>query len=1445
MTEDRSGEARLRARWHDGLVGAVLVLGAWFIAPGRIQPDTKLDLVLDPWTYLGRALSAWNAHTGVGELQNQAYGYLFPMGPVFGIAHTLGLSGWVAQRIWWSLVVGCAFTGMLTLLRRLRWGAPPAGGDGWAWATLAAAAAYALAPRVLTVLAEISVEVWPAAVAPWLVVAVLPMVAPGATGSARRAAALRSGVLATALGGVNATASLVAFVPALVFLLSAPAGRRRGRALCWWLAGIGLGAAWWLAPLGILGRYAYPFLDYIETASVTTAVASLPNVLRGAAHWIAYILTSDDHPTWQSGWVLAQSVTAIIATSVLAGAALAGLVARWPAPPGEQPSTDDDTVTNATATNATATATATNATAEEVMTTGVLSEGDAPEGVRSAGAAEVWAAGGDPQGRHVRRFALVSVLLGVVSMGIGYSGRAGSPFAGQVQQLLDGPLSPLRNIHKADLLLRLPMSIGLAALVVGLATASRRLWLARVALGLVVLAALGSLAPVWQGRVGDAWSYAAVPDDWRRLAADVDGDAVRRGGTTLLLPGARFAEFAWGRTNDEPLPTLAASPVLVRAAAPLGHPGVTRLLDRIDELAASGLGSAELTHALERLDITRVVVRTDLVAATGAESAALVGASLRQTPDTERVKDYGPLSLWRVGAAVGRRASIAAATDVVAVQGGAEAIPEATAAGVLPAGVLTSSTGAEPETAEGAPTIRTDGLRWRVRNSGLPPADGYSDTLTGDDLRPSTVGSRELPPGEVLGRSVTRRWGAVRVTATSSADDPFGVTPRGPGTGPAAAVDGDPSTAWLTGDGTGSGTLTLTFADGVRPPLLRVQVASGPDVSAPRSVTAHVGERRVSARVIDGVAGVDLSALGGPSWDGVVDLSIVGSANADPSTGASSGDSGSATTSGSPPEVVGITEITAPGQDLAAALELPDGPGDTRAIVLSAGSRARPAPLRRNEDPATLHRLLPQLPEATWRLTVTLAAQERAFAAAHPSSASLDSENALERALDGATVTASSRASGALAERPGAAFDGDPSTRWRPLATDLEPTLTVTFPQAVEVHELRILDAARATSSMSVEIDGRRWVLGASGGQVPTQTTRTLTVRFSRTDLTAEWVAPELDVSGWVAPMRLELDCGSAAIVTVGEARASFALSADTSALVHGAPVLAKACGGDLTTAQSGPVLVRAEAGPGLAVRALVLARPLEVRAALEVPVRATGDTMTLTVPAGPARVVALDVGANDGWRAVSASGEQLAARTFDGWRQGFAVPAGTAATEVTVTFAPNRWHRLGLGAGLVASLLLALGAALTATPGRVSATRGQIAGPHAYLGADEIRSPLLPKRSDGPPDVDGPVAHARAMARGRGSAGAARAGALVAATVTGALLGGLGGAFAAGLAALTPTRWRSHAVAATLTGAGLVLATLGVVDHASLGALLGQLLGLATVGILVAAVVNPGARGG
>ena len=85
-----------RARLLALRVALVLAFVPWLVQPGVIQPDTKVDLVVSPWRYLARSLDAWSTHSGFGELQNQAYGYLFPMGPFFGVLHSLGVPGWAA-----------------------------------------------------------------------------------------------------------------------------------------------------------------------------------------------------------------------------------------------------------------------------------------------------------------------------------------------------------------------------------------------------------------------------------------------------------------------------------------------------------------------------------------------------------------------------------------------------------------------------------------------------------------------------------------------------------------------------------------------------------------------------------------------------------------------------------------------------------------------------------------------------------------------------------------------------------------------------------------------------------------------------------------------------------------------------------------------------------------------------------------------------------------------------------------------------------------------------------------------------------------------------------------------------------------------------------------------------------------------------------------------------
>ncbi|HEY0639297.1 MAG TPA: alpha-(1-_3)-arabinofuranosyltransferase, partial [Pseudonocardiaceae bacterium] len=282
--------------------------------PGLITFDTKLDLALDPRSFLGRALHLWNPEATFGELQNQAYGYLFPVGPFFVATEAVGVPTWVAQRLWCALLLCVAFGGTLLLARALGIGTEPARYVG--------AVSYALAPRVLTEIGPLSVEMLPAVLLPWVL---LPLVGVHRLRSPRRAAAL-SGLAVFAMGGANAAMVLMALTLPGLWLLTRRLTAAHARLAAWWVVSVLAATLWWIVPLFLLAGYSLPFLDYIESAANTTAPLSLFQVLRGTNQWIAYVVQGE--PWWPAGFMLVDDPVLMVATALVAGVGLLGLASR-------------------------------------------------------------------------------------------------------------------------------------------------------------------------------------------------------------------------------------------------------------------------------------------------------------------------------------------------------------------------------------------------------------------------------------------------------------------------------------------------------------------------------------------------------------------------------------------------------------------------------------------------------------------------------------------------------------------------------------------------------------------------------------------------------------------------------------------------------------------------------------------------------------------------------------------------------------------------------------------------------------------------------------------------------------------------------------------------------------------------------------------------------------
>ena len=304
-----------RERWALGLLSAAITVVVVLQAPGRIIPETKLDLTLDPVHYLGRALAAWDPSGGFGRVQNQAAGYLFPMGAFAALGHALAVPPWLVQRLWISLLLVASLWGAHRVARALGIGSPTG--------RVVAALAYAVAPATLSVAAFQSGGQLPYALAPWVLV---PLLTAKAGASPRRVAAC-SALWVVAMGGVNG-ASAFAVLPLVViwFTTTAP-GRDRRRLLGWWVGGVVAATLWWIVPLLISVRYGVRFTDYTEQSSLTTWTESGTEILRGTGNWLSFI--QSDAGAWlPGGWLLSASRVAIVGSVAAAAGGLWGLARR-------------------------------------------------------------------------------------------------------------------------------------------------------------------------------------------------------------------------------------------------------------------------------------------------------------------------------------------------------------------------------------------------------------------------------------------------------------------------------------------------------------------------------------------------------------------------------------------------------------------------------------------------------------------------------------------------------------------------------------------------------------------------------------------------------------------------------------------------------------------------------------------------------------------------------------------------------------------------------------------------------------------------------------------------------------------------------------------------------------------------------------------------------------
>ena len=261
-----------------GVIAGAIALEVLVQHWGLLVHDTRFDLLLEPGRFLSDIWRLWDPTADMGRIQNQAVGYLFPMGPFMLVGHLLHVPPWIVERGWIALLLIVAMWGMARLLDELEIGSVPS--------RVVAALGYALAPYFIARVGNTSAFVQGAAFLPWILI---PLVRGSRGGSTRRAAGL-SALAVLCVGGVNAAVVAAVLVVPVMWLLTRESGPRRRSLTLWWGLGVFLATAWWALPLVLYqARYGIDFLPFTERASTTTAFTSPFEAVRGVADWLSYV----------------------------------------------------------------------------------------------------------------------------------------------------------------------------------------------------------------------------------------------------------------------------------------------------------------------------------------------------------------------------------------------------------------------------------------------------------------------------------------------------------------------------------------------------------------------------------------------------------------------------------------------------------------------------------------------------------------------------------------------------------------------------------------------------------------------------------------------------------------------------------------------------------------------------------------------------------------------------------------------------------------------------------------------------------------------------------------------------------------------------------------------------------------------------------------------------